>query len=292
MSESVAPTCPFLGLKEDRTTLIGFPSTGNFCFHCKTPTVPQMDHQESYCLKATHVDCVVFNQTEKQLFPPALKATDVQIPTPASRFPIIQVTFIVVILVILFTGWHYRSFFENADLTKSTPFPIKSVETATLHPTEELAPLILPTIDLPTSLPTLTYTPVPTLTLVLDQKHGLDVPILVDGNTFIVHKVLQNENFEILIKTYNTSREVIRAINYLLPNSLWVNLPLILSPGMTTVHPKLPTFEAYLVTDAAVSIDDLGVQKKVNGTLLRQFNNCPNGCILHEGDWVLLPHPQ
>ena len=291
MADPTVKHCTYLGLKEDRKSHVGFPSTGNFCFHCKNPAVPLTEHQTQFCLGEASSSCPVLLIDPKLPFPAKLKAKVIKEPTEKPNLPGFVFFFIGILLILALAGYFYKNFVpSNMPDENSTMKPVVTIETAT--PTDFLEPLIISTLDLPTIVPTVTVTPVPTSTPVLFQKHTLDTPIPVDGNVFIIHKVLPKENFDILNKTYNTNVTVIRAINYLLPNSLWVDLPLILSPGMTTIHPKLPVFEAYMITDAAVSIDDLAVQRKVDTTLTRQFNNCMQGCILHEGDWVLLPHPQ
>ena len=294
MTEPNGIICPFLGLKEDRKTIVGFASAGNFCYNCKNPTVPSMEHQTQYCLNQAHTECLVYSQNEKLDFPVKLRAKLRMEPGQNADFLRNGAMLVVLVLAVGLAAWLYKTYFRYeqpsaiAPITKEVGSPTP-IPTPTVLP-NILQPFVMATLDLPTVVPTSTNTPSPTSTPVLFQKHGFDIPIPVDGNTFLIHKVLPNENFDILTKNYKTSVEVTRAINFQLPNSLWANLPLVLSPGMTTVHPKLPTFEAYMVTDAAINIDDLAVQRNVDSTLTRQFNNCQNGCILRQGDWVLLPH--
>lgn len=53
-------TCPFLGLEDDPTTILYFPSSGNYC-HLVNPIAPvNLIHQQSYCLSKEHVSCPVF----------------------------------------------------------------------------------------------------------------------------------------------------------------------------------------------------------------------------------------
>jgi hypothetical protein len=289
MPDPTKANCPYLGLKQDRKSLIGYPSTGNFCFHCKSPAVPQLEHQEAFCLGAAYTECPVFSVNEKHSFPPNLRAVIARSPAGNSDIPrnlgILFVAFVALVL-----GWHYRGLITSVSGISMTPFPTINVVTITPEPTDVLEPLIVSGLDLPTETPGPTVTVNPTVTPVVDQKHALETPILVDGNQFIIHKVVSGENFDILIHTYNTSLDVIRSLNYQLPTSLWVNLPVVLLPGVTSVHPDLPAFEVFMVTDAAVNIDDLATQKKFDPSLVRKYNNCLNGCILHSGDWVMLPH--
>jgi hypothetical protein len=53
-------SCPYLGLEEDPTTLLEFPSKGNLC-HRVTP-IAAIDpvHQRDFCLSSSHTQCPAF----------------------------------------------------------------------------------------------------------------------------------------------------------------------------------------------------------------------------------------
>ncbi|NUM44925.1 MAG: hypothetical protein HUU38_09480 [Anaerolineales bacterium] len=54
-----APTCPFLGLKNDPETLTNFASEDNFC-HCNGhPRTMPLDHQQMFCLFG-YTQCPIF----------------------------------------------------------------------------------------------------------------------------------------------------------------------------------------------------------------------------------------
>jgi hypothetical protein len=58
--------CPYLGLKDDPNTALGFPSEGNFCHHV-SPSIPvRRDHQQNYCLSTSYHACPVIVQPEKE----------------------------------------------------------------------------------------------------------------------------------------------------------------------------------------------------------------------------------
>ena len=65
-------TCPYLGLKEDPKTALGFPSVGNFCHRAKPIAPVSRIHQQAYCLSEDHISCVVFNQTKESRLPAEL----------------------------------------------------------------------------------------------------------------------------------------------------------------------------------------------------------------------------
>ncbi len=53
-------TCPFLGLKDDSTTTLAFPSDGNFCHHARPVAPVNRKFQQQYCLSGEHIQCPIF----------------------------------------------------------------------------------------------------------------------------------------------------------------------------------------------------------------------------------------
>jgi hypothetical protein len=49
--------CPYLGLKEDPDTHLGFPSGGNICLRTSTATSISNHHQSDFCLSARTSSC-------------------------------------------------------------------------------------------------------------------------------------------------------------------------------------------------------------------------------------------
>jgi len=64
--------CPYIGLKDDPTTSLHFPSQGNFCHHAKPISGIKAAHQENYCLTASHVRCPVYQAAVPIRFPAAI----------------------------------------------------------------------------------------------------------------------------------------------------------------------------------------------------------------------------
>src|SRR5512137_2264618 len=63
--------CPYLGFSDDPDTALSFPSSMNWCFHCKPIAPVSIDHQERNCLSEKYSDCPIF-------------ASDGSLPLPAS----------------------------------------------------------------------------------------------------------------------------------------------------------------------------------------------------------------
>jgi hypothetical protein len=116
------------------------------------------------------------------------------------------------------------------------------------------------------------------------------VPVSVADHEYLIHLAMDSEGFDYLAKTYKTSVDVIRAINYLLPPAIWVNLPIVVSPGMTSVDPALPALQAYKVVDQEISVEDLAAKLQVDVSLFKLYTACPDGCNFSQGDWVIVPH--
>lgn len=284
-------TCPHLGLRDDPSSFLGDPSPGNVCYHCKFPTSPLTSHQETYCLADAHLQCLVYAQDEKKPFPRNLKGVD--LPPDFQRSHTLRnfgILFGVGLLLLL--GWYVFQYFTTGKIT-IPGFP-QATQTFLVTP---VATTVQPGLVLLTALPVQSTkipdpkaTLAPTPTAKPSQVHALEAPVKVDNQEYLIHLAMDGEGFDYLAKTYKTAVEVIRAINYLLPPAIWVNLPIVITPGVTSIDPALPAFEAYKVVKQDISIDDLAKKLKVEVTLLRHYNACPDGCSLAVGDWVIVPH--
>ena len=69
ISSQLNTRCPYLGLKEDADTALGFPSMWNFCHNAKPIATPHQEHQQEVCLTETHKVCLVFLVEEKNALP-------------------------------------------------------------------------------------------------------------------------------------------------------------------------------------------------------------------------------
>jgi hypothetical protein len=101
---------------------------------------------------------------------------------------------------------------------------------------------------------------------------------------------MDGEGFDYLAKNFKTSVDVIRAINYKLPPTVWVDMPVVIALGLKIVDPASPAFQAYKVLDAEIDIEQLAKKLNVDAALLKKYNACLNGCVLKENDWVILPY--
>lgn len=55
--------CPHLGIVDDASTVISFPSSQNRCYRCKPTLCPSYAHQKNVCLQSTFKECpLLINQ--------------------------------------------------------------------------------------------------------------------------------------------------------------------------------------------------------------------------------------
>jgi hypothetical protein len=279
---AAASNCPFIGLRDDSRTFLAYPSTGNHCFHCRFPAVPLLTHQEVYCLGGKHADCPVYRQDDNKHFPPQFRASKSHRTAQSGSTGRLLVIFIGILLLGLVGFIFFRKFITPPLMIPSQTFPTQTVLT-TIQPSAMIVP--------PTHSPVPTSALIPTTTS-LPPVHSLEVPINVGDHIFIIHRVVEGQTFEMLAVTYTTTSEVIRALNPSLNPPLLANSAIVISPGLQSIDPALPTFQAYEVSEAEITIDELAQELKVDSTLLRNFNACPDNCRLAAGDWLIIPIPK
>jgi hypothetical protein len=120
--------------------------------------------------------------------------------------------------------------------------------------------------------------------------HAFEVPVIVNTQEYLVHVVKGGESYEVLARTYNTTTEVLLAINYNAPSPLWAKSAIIIAPGLTAVDPNAPALQAYEVVDNFTTISSLAATLSVDEQQLRLYNECVQACNLAAGDWVIIPH--
>ena len=120
----------------------------------------------------------------------------------------------------------------------------------------------------------------------------MEIPIAIGERILLIHRVLPGQTFEMIAQTYTTTSEVIRSLNHSLKPPLWANSAIVISPSLQSMDLALPTFRAYEVSEAETSIDELAQKLKIDSTLLRHFNACPDDCRLAAGDWLIIPYPK
>jgi LysM repeat protein len=59
-SPAIVPSCPYLGVQQDRDTQCTFPTDAHRCHRSDRPVSITLEHQLRYCLDASHAGCPVY----------------------------------------------------------------------------------------------------------------------------------------------------------------------------------------------------------------------------------------
>lgn len=93
--------CPYLGLQEDPSTALDFPSDGNRCFQSKLPRPVQAAHQQNFCLSGGHEACPLYQAAMARAVPPALVAKPAPEPKPSRLTPAMLFAPILIVALLL-----------------------------------------------------------------------------------------------------------------------------------------------------------------------------------------------
>jgi hypothetical protein len=175
--EERGDVCPFLGLLDDPQTSLSFPAQWNACHRAKPPFSPNLDHQQAYCLTASHVTCPVFNKKSVEALPKEIRALVGTKPARRQFFWPFLLAFLLLAVGIAAGVWMLKKWNSNADHQPTpTASPAIINGTVSLAATETATPSITFTPLLPgvtivenSSTPTDTATPMPTPTVTPSQ---------------------------------------------------------------------------------------------------------------------------
>jgi len=276
--------CPHLGLQEDGSTCLAYPSKWNFCHKVDPIAPPKLEHQQSRCLNASHKECSVYLSPSGNKMPRELRHRRKN----AQKVVNYGIKILVVggIIGVLIFAFIYRAqitteisqlFMPPWQKTQMVTTPITPTQTPTTSPTTTMTPT-----------ESATNTPSPTVTLTRTAPVlQLETPI-GDEVKFVIHRVLPGETLEQYTREYNTSVESIQASNVALSQVLWVDRLIVIPVDNENVTGQI-AFEPYQVKVRAISVEKLAEELQVNVESLRFYNNLWPGYILDRGDWLLLP---
>jgi len=273
--------CPFLGLADDTRTAMVFPSAQNYCYHVTHPTAPSDNHQSEFCLNGAYSRCPVYMDSKTGPMPMEM-TSDGSRKNRKKKLPRIYILTALILVVGIAGVW----LLSNNGLASNSVSETKTAPVVFTQPSTELFATLTATN---TPQPTKTMTPLPpTTTATLPPLHMIETPIGLERQ-FVVHRVLEGEGFISIAATYNTNEDAIRAVNYALGDSLWADTVLVIPLGQTDIS-GIPPMSVFLVSDEGMTIEALALEQNVDAALLRELNALPEGYILHQGEWVLIPH--
>lgn len=289
MNENPGRMCPHIGMKDDPTTSLAYPSAWNHCHQAHPNAIASLDHQRTHCLTAAHTACPLFLAASDIPMPGELQShleADQVSRKAWMRMLVLAILVVVVGVIIwqviargLFSPPSQDGISASAATQTALSVPVGATD-PTLTPLVEVQPLP-PT---PTLAPTRLASPTPTTQPVLNLT--LEVPLGL-GQRFMIHRVMEGESLELFARRYATTMEAIQAVNYYLPSPLLVNWTVVIPLESIDVQ-GLPAFQPIMVV-GDMTVDEFARSNSVDVSTLSYFNALEVSYRLRRGDWLLIP---
>lgn len=277
--------CPYLGLVDDPETTISYPSISNYCHRSKPAGIIVFDHQQQYCLDERHTSCPVFQREKPGPLPKEIRVRQPGITETHPWLPVAALLSIIALgiaLSMIFGIIKLPSLFGVEEQIANTKLPPTApIPTSTNIPTR-VPPTATATIS-PTSIP-------PTVTPTQQAYRLLETP-LPEYPNLMIHRLKEGEGINLLAQLYNTTSAAISAVNYNLAPVLWINSVIVIPVGATDVA-GLPKFSTYEVQRSGISIEEFSQSNQLDADQLKKYNVLPDGYILTQGEWLIIPHSE
>lgn len=274
--------CPYLGFCDDPETALSYPSQHNCCYHAKPVAIVNLNQQRQHCLNGKYSVCPVYLKEKIGPLPKELRA---RYPGGSKPRPWLPIVLLISVLILGFIAGNLFGIIRILGLEGMLVYV----------PSTQIPTMIVPSATIETPLPSATPTRAvkPTVTIMVVSPtaispHLLETLIGVSPQ-LVIHRIIEGEGFILLTETYNTSEEAIRAVNFKMPEFLFVDKILII-PVNTSDVTGLPSFSAYEVEKDGVTIEELAKFLLLNANLLKKYNALPAGYVFDKGEWVLIPH--
>jgi len=296
--------CPFLGILSDEETRYGFPSQANYCHFTNPAQKIDLGHQESTCLTSEYKQCPICHPEVKKLPDKTQSGITAR---PRWRRPLeffIVAIFFIVIVIVFVISINDEGFFQSAEV--GPPMPSNTI---LISPTTTPA-VITEVSNPPTPTPTITIAPeqtatstsqpedIPTNTLASTANlipsptpgPALGTPF-GDEHKYLVYKASIGESFPILAQRFETSSDVIKTINSLVPEyGLQVDQILIILPGaidLAEVEPLVPVF-----LELDMTLLEIEAHYGIKADVARTYNDLGPEGIIPAGRWLIFPKQQ
>ena len=281
--------CPHLGLQGDPATFSTYPSQQNFCHHVRLPQAVHLDYQGSMCLGPNHKNCPVYQEEEKpRLLPPEIRTEKTTLLPMRKKSIWFVVVVMVLLILVLVVDWPLS--LESWLRSQPTPtfqevVPTKTLKTSSAR-TQPPTLTPIPTFT-PTHSPTLTPTPTKTKTPSPTYGPSIGTPFGPESR-FLIHTIEEGQSFAYLETKYNTTGEVIEAINNLIEGtSLWVGENVVIVIGQKETS-DLPKFEV-LLTEKTTKLTDLAEQYGTQVADIRYYNSLGPKETVPADRWLIIP---
>lgn len=292
MDRSISDRCPYIGLKDDPDTALGYPSIWNHCHNVRTKTVPSSEHQREICLSAKHATCPAFVTEGKNALPREIRMPGSRrfLGRTILRWAMIGIVVVFLVGSSLILSGYWVPPWAQGIVAKMPIRPVASNTSmaemlaevlGTDTPAQANQPVIEASSTVAMILPTQTET-----VQVGTCAYPLETPF---GTTqqFVLHQVASGENMTSISEDYQTTEEMIDAVNYFLPSPLWSELVIVIPHTITTTD-DLFSLKPVFVQNENISVGELAENLSVPLQELLTLNALDPACRSFSG-WVLIP---
>ena len=290
-SDNSNKRCPYIGLRDDADTALGFPSNWNCCHSVKPIDTPNLEHQRNVCLTARYGTCLVFHAEQKRTMPKDLRAPKlgVQRKVVGRWIAVWIILFLTIVSGLLFAGYWTPSWVEKLSVPQwisraeqvetATNIKILIVETDTPRENTILGTPTVPTRDAVFATQT-------EPALIDHCAYPLETPFGINGQ-FLLHRIAVGESMAKLTVDYETTENAIRDVNYFLPSPLWAEVIIVIPLAIIDAD-GLPSFKPVFIEEDDISLEELAQSFAVSSSDLIEFNQLNPFCRSFYG-WILVP---
>ncbi len=285
---SLPETCPHLGSPVDGDTRFAYPSVGNWCYRVTKPEGISLAHQQRYCLSGEHASCPIFSHGGERL-PRTIRQSE-EARRSGKTIPWQWLVTVLVVMLALVGFLMTQRGQGTSQVVVTAPVFLAPSATHTAPPTAS-STATAQGVTLVTRTPTSLTPQPPTVTPTLAPPTlgpALETPFGPQAH-FLVHKVGVGESLTAIANRYETTADVLRAINVFVPGTtLWAGQTLVVMPGVTVVPDDVPPFlPVFVERDTALNV--LAQQHAVTVEALRAYNALGEHDFIPGGRWVLIP---
>jgi hypothetical protein len=92
------PSCPYLGVKDDPGTCLGYPAEWNLCYRARPSAPVSREHQRELCLSPVYERCPVFQR--ERLAPLPREMRGARLPSPWLRALLLALLVLAALLIV------------------------------------------------------------------------------------------------------------------------------------------------------------------------------------------------
>ncbi len=293
LNSKVNGVCPYIGRSHDPEVCFAFPNADNHCHKAKKPAPVDYQYQDQVCLTLKYSTCEVFQRGKAASLPGGIRLME----RKGSKRRWLLTVLIGIIVPLIYTTF---LLFNNYSPVSSSAQPSQSPSTTASLDISAVKTELYSTEQTISTSKILSFTPdmtmeetttsTPLLENTQEPTQGPDMGTPFGPNMiYVLHEVMPGESFLMLANVYQTTTEVIQAINSRYEGvGLWVGETIVVMPGQTDLV-GLPKFQI-IKLDQPRTLDQLAEEYGVSASDLQIYNSLGASSVnIPAGRWIIIP---